>query len=406
MPKAISVYASLRTDKISKKTKQAPIHIRVKVYREEARFPTDLYATREEWDFTKQLPKKNPLLTAVKNSIAKLEQHLLTELATESEISMQNVRDFYSGKRKTKPEHEDFYEHFQRYIDKKEKGGNVSEGTLNIYNDTLKFLKEFRSKVKISDISIEFVEDFDDYLATVRNNAGGGRENRHKKLRAVILHLEKRKYPIKNPYGHGGFTIPTGNVRDTYLTIEEFHKLRNLVQTLPPNSVQRQALQMFIFACSTGMRIGDIQSLRWGEINQKGLIHKVQGKTKNKAIIHPHTYAIEAVDDACNKESKGASEDLIFKFYSQNTLREHLHKIVKKTDIEKTVTYHVGRHTFATLLEHAGVPRPTIATMLGHKSIDTTAIYTKLDEQTVETFAQSEVSETFLAKPKSKKKPK
>jgi site-specific recombinase XerD len=410
MPKAISVYASLRTDKISTRNKKAPIYLRVKIYREEARFPTDLYATKEEWDFTKQLPKKNPLLTTIKNSIAILEQHLLTELATGSEISMQTVRDFFSGKKKVKPEHQSFYTHFLEYIEKVRRDGVVKD-TIRIYKGTLNLLQEFRPKLKVSDIDLKLIEDFDIFLRDVHNNADGGRVNKHKNIRSVILHLKKHDIPVKNPYALG-FTMPKSKPREIYLEISEVQKLKNAVKSYKRYSIERQALQIFLLACSTGLRISDIESLRFREIDFKqNRIKKIQQKTKNPVSVILTPIAVQAIADFYNHKEGKNPDAFIFKNYSQNALREHLHKIVEEVGIKKTVTFHTARHTFATLKLQGGANPVTISKLLGQKDLKSTAVYTKIDDTLVDIHEQ-EGGRLFLStsqkddskKPKKKSK--
>lgn len=87
-------------------------------------------------------------------------------------------------------------------------------------------LKEFREDFKILDISLSFIEEFDDHMREVNGNSGGGRNPKRKNQRTVILDMLKHEIPIKNPYSW--FKIPQANTKEVYLDHSEFEAMRKL----------------------------------------------------------------------------------------------------------------------------------------------------------------------------------
>ena len=170
--------------------------MRVRVSGSETKIPTGYEVEKILWDSKLQLPKKNPLQNVLKKEIDSLETYLLTEQSTTGgEISINLVKDFFAGKKKIKPEHESFYDYYLKFVEDK-KGEGKAHDTIRIYNNTYTMLKEFAPKLKICEINLKFIEKFDAYLRDVRGNQEGGRENKHKNIRAVILDMLKHDIVI------------------------------------------------------------------------------------------------------------------------------------------------------------------------------------------------------------------
>jgi predicted CopG family antitoxin len=141
----------------------------VRIQGDETKIPTGYEVEKNLWDAKLQQPKKNPLLTLIQNEKSKLDTYLLTEQSVGTEISIQLVKDFYAGKKKIKPEHESFYDYYLKFVAEKKKGGK-DDDTIRIYEGTYKMLKEFAPKLKISDVTLRFIEDFDAFLRDVKHN--------------------------------------------------------------------------------------------------------------------------------------------------------------------------------------------------------------------------------------------
>ena len=147
-----------------------------------------------------------------------------------------------------------------------------------------------------------------------------------------------------------------------YLTLDE---LRIMDNTPYNNDVKRA----FLFSCFTGFRISDIRTLTWGMIGN-GIIKKEMVKTK-EIICQPLSanalkYLPERRDD----------NSLVFKLPAN--VNPCIKLWAKKAGISKHISFHVSRHTFATLELTYGADLYTVSKLLGHKNIQTTQIYAKI----------------------------
>lgn len=278
--KPFSVYPCIRLDK-PLKNGNFPIYLRVMVMGEETRVPTGYEIEKSLWDSKAKLPKKNPLRTVIGNIKSDLETHLLTEQGMGGELSLQLVRDYFGGKKKVKPENGSFYDYYLEFVEEKKRAGKDAD-TIRIYNNTYTMLKEFSPKLKICDVNLKFIEKFDAFLRDVKGDQSGGRENKHKNIRAVILDMIRHDINIKNPYTNNKFKIPKAKIRETYLELDELITLKKLLPQFEAQSPKRISLQMYLLACYTGLRISDILDLKWSHIDwEKQRINKKQIKTKD-----------------------------------------------------------------------------------------------------------------------------
>jgi integrase len=249
-------------------------------------------------------------------------------------------------------------------------------------------LKEFAPKLKICDINLKFIEKFDAFLRDEKGNQEGGRENKHKNLRAVILDMIRHDINIKNPYPK--FKIPKAKIRETYLELNELVALKKLLPQFEAFSTQRMSMQMFLLACYTGLRISDILDLKWSHIDwENQRINKKQIKTKDSVtiVIEPWAKAI-LLEFSNSKKNVGTDRPVFDNPVTANTVNLHLKEFAKMAGINKTITCHVARHTFGTLQILAGTDILTVKTLLGHSKIASTMVYFNDSKKLVDDHAK------------------
>lgn len=158
-----------------------------------------------------------------------------------------------------------------------------------------------------------------------------------------------------------------------HLTLEEVRKLASA----PMGGSYPQIKDAFMFACFTGLRISDVRQLTWKQIVPMGegrwQIEKVQQKTGGSVFIPLSANAMAWLPEM-------RSEGNVFGRLpiSPNVMERAVASWVKSAGITKKVTFHVSRHTFATLLLEYGTDIYTVSSMLGHSSVATTQIYAKV----------------------------
>ena len=157
-----------------------------------------------------------------------------------------------------------------------------------------------------------------------------------------------------------------------YLTIEE---VRQLVKTPCRKPIIKNA---FLFSCFSGLRFSDVRALTWGQIladnDGKQVIKYTQQKTNKPEYLQLSGEALKFLPE----KNSAKDSDIIFPLAKNGYMNETLKCWILAAGITKRVTFHVGRHTNATLLLSLGVPIETVSKILGHSDIQTTQIYAKV----------------------------
>ena len=227
--------------------------------------------------------------------------------------------------------------------------------------------------MRICDVTLDFIEKFDAYMRDVNGNSAGGRNPKHKNIRTVLLDIEKHRIPIENPYKW--FKIAQSNAREVYLSKEELQKLREATQTLDKDSTDYNVLLMYQFSCFCGLRFSDALDLEWKDIDfENDIIRKTMVKTKSEVITPIFPLAKNILEERL-KKTEGIGK--VFQSFAEPTFNKALRKYAKRVGIDKHITYHSSRHTFATLLVIDNVDIYKISKYLGHKSVDMTQRYLK-----------------------------
>ena len=166
------------------------------------------------------------------------------------------------------------------------------------------------------------------------------------------------------------------SVKD-YLTIDEIQQIANT----PIRYKYQNIKHAFLFSCYTGLRFGDILSLKWNQIKEveyngtgKTLaIHKMQSKTGVVNHIPLNESAVKLMG------IRPLKDDLVFNLdFTKMHIRIILSKLLEAAKIDKKITFHSARRTYATMLLANGANIMTVKELLGHKDINSTLVYAKV----------------------------
>lgn len=144
-------------------------------------------------------------------------------------------------------------------------------------------------------------------------------------------------------------------------------ELKRLVDTPCPDPELKRA---FLFSCYTGLRRSDVFSLTADHVHGRTVSLRMR-KTKDPINIPLSDAALKYLGDTGKKGP-------LFVWRSQNKLRKDLAAWAKAAGISKHVTFHVARHTFATLALTYGADIYTVSKLLGHADLKTTQIYAQI----------------------------
>ena len=372
-----SISKCIRNDKPLKRNGKYPVYLRVRIGIRETKIPTGLEVWNGRWNTKRMEPKDKPLAIQLNRKIMELDLYINRLLADGAELTMDLIKGFYAGKRRIRPENGSFYDYYLDFVERKRKEG-LNPETIRVYMTTYNVLKEFRKEFRISDISLTLIENFDNYMREVNGNSAGGRNPKHKNLRTVILDIIKRNIPVENPYKW--FKMPNSAIKEVYLDKDELQKLITYSEQFAKSSKEYLILKMYLFSCFCGLRFSDTIDLRWQDVDfENELIRKKMIKTKSEVITPLFPMARDILMEKSDSGRLLDSDEKIFYNYSEPTVNKTLRETTKKIGINKHLTYHSSRHTFATLLVIDKVDIYTISKYLGHKSVNMTQRYLKYD---------------------------
>ena len=257
----------------------------------------------------------------------------------------------------------DFIVYFQSFID------NYKKKDLRVIEACFKQFKAYLKTAEIKTLTAKqldahIVNEFKNYLTEELN--GESPSNYFKKFKLVIKQALRQNILLKNPAQD--ITIKTKqSIKKQILTPED---IQLLVKTPVTNEDMKRA---FIFSLFTGLRFSDIVNLKWQNIDlNNNVLHFTQEKTKEQVNINLHISALKALGKPSN--SKG----FVFNLPSHTACTKGLKFWVNKAGINKTITWHCARHSFATNLIFFGADLNTASKLLGHTSFRYTERYTHI----------------------------
>ena len=292
-------------------------------------------------------------------------------------IELYNEIDLIQAEQKEKSQ-ENFVKYFQALIKRRHK--NSSTSIIINWERSIEFLKNFAGEpIEFSQIKMKFCEDFKSFLLTAQR---GGNKEGMLSQNTASTYFSVFKAALKQAFIDGYFTtdisakiksIPAQETRREYLTIDE---LNTLVETPCENDVLKRAA---LFSALTGLRHSDIQKLKWNEINMDNgqpRINFTQKKTKGVEYMPISQQALEI----CGEPK--SPNDLVFENLTNPAwINRPLKTWVAKAGINKNITFHCFRHTFATLQLSSGTDIYTVSKMLGHTNVKTTQVYAKVIDE-------------------------
>jgi integrase len=179
---------------------------------------------------------------------------------------------------------------------------------------------------------------------------------------------------LKNPTNN----IPRVKVPESRIVWLNTNELNLLAKT--PFDYSEELKKAFLFACHTGLRVSDLETLKWGEIEHAPLqIVKTQKKTEDSIYIPLSTTAWNLINDGSIHDHRSPVFPQINKTAHRHYVR--LKQWVKSAGIKKKVGWHTARHTFAVLALEGGADIYTVSKLLGHKDVKTTQVYAQATDK-------------------------
>ena len=263
-------------------------------------------------------------------------------------------------------------------------GYGMAPSTVTRYETVLKHLQHFiQVKYRMTDyplkaIDHKFIKDFEHYLITVRRcnlNSTGKYLNNFKTFIRIALF---NGWINKNPFDR--IKIRTEEVDRDFLTEDE---LNVLIEKDFTSERLAKVKDIYLFCCFTGCAYTDASRLTADDIvpgsrGQRCL--KVKRKKTNKTSLIPLSEIPESIIDKYKEDPVCQITHTLLPMNSNQKMNEYLKEIAAICGIEKNLTTHTARHTFATIGLTSGVPIEVVSSWLGHSNISMTRHYARIVE--------------------------
>ncbi|MBO4661210.1 MAG: site-specific tyrosine recombinase XerD [Bacteroidaceae bacterium] len=264
---------------------------------------------------------------------------------------------------------------------------SVSENTLDAYSRDLQKLVNFYADNGI-DFRTVMLRDFDLFAGTLKESGVSARSI------ARILSGVRSFYHFLTLEGEVQ-QDPTellespkiGKHLPQVLGLEEIDRILSAIDQSKPEGVRDHCIIEVLYSC--GLRISELCNLKMSDLYLDEGFIKVMGKGNKERLVPISSRAIQELHNwfavRCHIRISKGYEDYVFlsrtrgKALSRISLFVYIQKHARNAGIEKEISPHVFRHSFATHLVQGGANLRAIQEMLGHEDISTTEIYMHLD---------------------------
>lgn len=370
----------MRTDGV------CPLYVRCTLNGQRFEVATGFMVHHDTWDKSKQLIKgKTEDVKIINNRLEKIRiriHDLYNQLESIGDpFDVLTIKDRFLGNRKEKGLLEVFdsvVKNIEAKLDK-----DYSAGTLKHYKTSKKRLVEFiktrseRNDIALSKVDFSFLNSFDVFLKTEKNVKPNTALTYHKHVKKVFNTAISLGYVSQCPYQ--SFKPTRNETNRDFLTLHELNLIENKKIDISRLDFIRN---VFVFASYTGLSYSDIEKLRSTHI-QKGsdgndwiIIDRTKTESRCRIPLLP---AAKEVLKKYEPNPLAISTNRLLPVYSNQKMNSYLKELADICGIQKNLSMHVARHTFATSVTLTnGVPLETVSKMLGHTSLKTTQIYARI----------------------------
>ena len=313
-----------------------------------------------------------------------LQDHYYELQKTHGYVTAEMVKNAYMGITAKAESLMPIYDEFLAET-KKMVGINRSDKTYQKYERckrrVVEFMKEKynRTDIPLRELKPKFLTDFSVFLATKYKCRQNTVYKFLQLLRMVFIKAQRDGISFPDPYL--SYKMTQEKVDRGYLSEDEVIAIATKEISIPRLD---QVRDVFIFACYTGLAYSDLAQLRAENIKKMfdGKLWIVTHRQKTKTNVN--VPLLPMAEKILRKyEGKYLDGELLPILSNQKT-NAYLKEIADICGIEKNLTFHLARHTFATTMTLGkGVPIESVSKMLGHTNIQTTQIYARITNEKI-----------------------
>ena len=350
-----------------------PIYCRITISKNRKQFSTGNSINSKDWNSKKQIAESKLIDYIVLNGQLSLIRQKLNNIYFKLQIENVSIKvddiiDLYFQKPSKKED--SVVSYLKKDLDKLKIliGKDLKQSTWNkfnyAYNDVESFIKFSLTKkdIPLTELNLNFLEQFEYYLKTEKNNKQVTLNKTIQRFRKPIKNAISEGYLERDPF----LMYKASRVKKEiiFLNKEELYKLENYSFEQVRLS---QVRDLFIFCCYTGLAYNEMINLKIENISigfdNLEWIQMKREKT-NKEI------AIPLLPKAKSILVQYSNQDNILPKFSNQKVNSYLKEITAIVGINKNITHHIARKTFAsTILLYNDVPMEVVSELLGHANM-------------------------------------
>ncbi len=374
------------------KNGEAPIHLRIIKDRKINFISTGIMLPKKYWDEKNRkikvgFPNSKRLNSFLSNKFAELQDQVFEHETISKSLSTRQIKEKIYGR---KPG--DFFafadEALQAYL----KADQISTYDRGRY--IIAKLKAYWSDrdLTFQDISLHFLSKYEAYLKSELHNSTNTIHKNLKFIRKLFNDAYRLDLIEHNQNPFHKYQLKTQKTQREFLSEDEL----NLIENFKTTSGTRMELHknMFVFASyAGGLRVSDVLQLKWKNFDGSHIRIAIKKTGQQLAFKLPER-ALEIIN--AYKPSKPNAEQFIFPMLSDQLdmnnarkvnseissatayINKNLKLIAQKVGIEKPLSFHISRHTWATRALRKGISIDKVSKIMGHAAIRETQIYAKI----------------------------
>jgi site-specific recombinase XerD len=371
---------------------RALIYLRITVDGQRAEISIKRSIDRDRWDANANKMRGNKedarQINALLDSLTLKLNKIYGKLVENNEVITANrIKDIFLGKDvKKKTLLEAFQDHNEMV--RTRVGIDFSKSTYTRYKTTCDHICEFLKRqynmadIYLQQIQYSFITDLEHFLKVVRKCNHNSTQKYIRNFRKIINTAIKNDWLDKDPFK--AYRVTLKDTKRTFLTKDELNALEE--KDIAMDRLKK-VRDVFVFCCYTGLSYIDVEKMTARQI-VKGMdgdywisIDRTKtGSTSSIPILPKASSIIEKYKGHPEVVSTGKLLPVI----SNQRINGYLKELATLCDIEKKLTFHAARHTFATTVTLSnGIPIETVSAMLGHKNFRTTQIYAKVVQEKI-----------------------
>ena len=349
---------------------------------------TGISVKSSQWDKEKERIKGRTTEALNTNlqldNIASGLQSIFRRIEMSDVVSLERIKSEFLGK---KEEIDTLMQLFEKHNGDvaKQVGVSVGKATLQKYNVCKRHFSEFlekqykRSDLKLTELTYVVIREFDLYLRTEVGQNPNTATKMMKTFKTITLLGQKMGVLLHDPFMNHRFHIEP--VNRGFLTDEEILLIANKDLGISRLELVRD---IFIFSCFTGLAYIDVSNLTPNHIVTLGDKQWIMTQ-RQKTSVETNVLLLDIPKAIIAKYGgKTYRNGKLFPMLTNQKTNSYLKEIADICGIKKKLTFHLARHTFATMSLSKGVPMESVSKMLGHTNIRTTQIYARITNKKIE----------------------